>query len=451
MRDRVRLRKDEIARVRLGISVLAVGVIALCSPALSSDSTMFRGNPRHSGVYASDAELHSPRVKWKFHTDGYVISSPAVASDLVYVGSTDGKLYALDHVTGRLRWKFATQGRVVSSPAVSNGLVYFGSYDGNFYAVDAANGKLKWKFRTAGERRFEAVHLHGAQPAKETMPDPFDVFMSSPAVFRDVVFFGSGDGNVYALNALSGALRWRFKTGNVVHASPAVDNGTVFIGSWDSYFYAIDASTGQERWRFKTGEDPDIHNQVGIQSSAAVAGGMVYFGCRDSHLYALDAGSGRLRWSFPTHGSWVVGSPAVAGPLVYFATSDSALLFVVRSKNGEVVFSRSFNGWPMFSSPAIAGRMLYVGSASGTLTALDLDTRGVAWTFKTDGSKRNARTYTKPDGTPNYAAAFRSDFYDDIVVGHDKMMTVGAILSSPVIVDHMVYVGSTDGNLYALM
>lgn len=60
--------------------------------------------------------------------------------------------------------------------------------------------------------------------------------------------------------------------------------GPVFIGRWDSYFYAIDASTGLEKRRFKTGEDPDIHNQVGIQSSAAVLEGTVYFGCRDSHL-----------------------------------------------------------------------------------------------------------------------------------------------------------------------
>lgn len=78
------------------------------------------------------------------------------------------------------------------------------------------------------------------------------------------------------VNATMGALNWKFKTGDVVHASPAIADGILFIGSWDSYFYALDAATGQQRWRFKTGEDEDIHNQVGIQSSAAVADGMVY-------------------------------------------------------------------------------------------------------------------------------------------------------------------------------
>ena len=94
---------------------------------------------------------------------------------------------------------------------------------------------------------------------------------------------------------------------------PAIADGVLFIGSWDSYFYAIDASTGKEKWRFKTGEDPDIHNQDGIQSSAAVADGMVYFGCRDSHLYALDAKTGEKKWAFGANGSWVVSSPAVQG------------------------------------------------------------------------------------------------------------------------------------------
>src|SRR6266852_4929045 len=68
---------------------------------------------------------------------------------------------------------------------------------------------------------------------------------------------------------------------------------------------ALDAATGKEKWRFKTGDDPDTHNQVGIQSSAAVVDGAVYFGSRDSNLYALDAGTGQKKWAFSTKGSWV--------------------------------------------------------------------------------------------------------------------------------------------------
>jgi outer membrane protein assembly factor BamB len=412
---------------------------------------MFRGNPQHTGVYDTAAVAKFGHVKWKFHTAGAVISSPAVSGKVIFVGSTDGDLYAVDRESGTLKWKYESKNRITSSPAVSEGLVYFGAYDGNFYAVDAATGQLKWKFQTAGERRYAGKHLHGSQPAAETMPDPFDFYLSSPVVWNGAAFFGSGDGNVYALNAASGTLKWKFKTGDVVHASPAVADGKLFVGSWDTYFYALDATTGKEKWRFKTGEDPDIHNQVGIQSSAAVVDGAVYFGCRDSNFYALDEATGQKRWAFSNHGSWVISSPAVRNGKVYFATSDSGLFYSLDARTGSPIFSLKFQGWPMFSSPAIAGNMLYIGSHMGKLIAIDLAAQNISWMFETEGAKQNGATWTKPDGTPNYEAAFASEFYDDLVTGVSKMMAIGTILSSPVVVDGVIYFGSADGNLYALM
>jgi len=268
---------------------------------------MFRGNPQHSGVYDAGGVPTFTKVKWSFHTGGMVIGSPTVTGGVVYVGSDDGNVYAIDASSGTQKWKFAAKSRVPSTPAVFAGTVYFTAYDGNLYALDSGSGQVKWKFHTGGERRFSARHLHGVQPVNETMPDPFDCFLSSPVVWNGAVYFGSGDGNIYSINAASGTLNWKFKTGDVVHASPAIADGIVYIGSWDSYFYALDAANGHERWRFKTGEDAEIHNQVGIQSSAAVADGMVYFGCRDSHLYARTRApakrSGRIpgtdRGSFP--------------------------------------------------------------------------------------------------------------------------------------------------------
>ena len=122
-------------------------------------------------------------------------------------------LYAIDRATGTQRWKFATKGPVHSSPAVANGLVYAGSVDGKFYAVDTATGQAKWTFATKGERRFTAPGIHGAMPSTERMPDPFDVFLSSPVVAGGTVIFGSGDQHVYALDALTGALKWSFRHG----------------------------------------------------------------------------------------------------------------------------------------------------------------------------------------------------------------------------------------------
>jgi len=418
--------------------------------AFDAEPTMFRADARHGGLYqaAGVPVLHG--VRWKFKTGGAIVSTPAVSGGTVYFGSSDHNFYAVDRAAGTLRWRFPTRGRITSSPAVAAGRVYFGSYDSNVYALDVASGTLVWKFTTGGERRFSGRHLHGAEPAAEVMPDPFDVFLSSPVVADGAVFIGSGDGNVYALDAASGALRWKFHTGNVVHASPAVAAGTLYVGSWDSYFYAVDAATGKERWRFKTGDDPKINNQVGIQSSAVVADGVVYFGCRDSHLYALDAASGARRWAFSTGESWVISSPAVRDGKVYFATSDSGLVQALDASDGRAIFSLDFKHWPFFSSPTLAGDFLYIGSHAGKVMAIDLKSRQLAWTFATDGARLNGAAYTKADGTPNYGAAVSDAFYDQLVIGVDRMMSVGAVLSTPVVDGDTLYVGSWDGQLYAI-
>ena len=393
---------------------LVLSALTFC-PTLFAQDASFRSNPAHTGVFDSPGLPSFNKIKWQFPTKAAVLSSPIVSGNTVYIGGGDHNFYALDLSTGAVKWKFEAGNRNPGSAAVANGVVYFLSYDSNFYALDAATGTLKWKFKTEGERRFAAKHLHGAEPAAETMPDPFDSFLSSPVIANGLVYFGSGDNNVYALDATTGTLKWKFKTGDVVHASPALANGTIFIGSWDSYFYALDATTGKEKWRFKTGEDPDTHNQQGIQSSAAVADGIVYFGCRDSNFYAVDAATGKQLWSYSNKGSWVISSPAVRDGKVYFATSDTGLFHALNAKTGALLFSLDFKQWVIFSSPAIAGDFIYIGSHQGRLLAIDAKSQKLAWSFDTDGAKKNAAAYTKPDGSPNNDAVYFDSFYDDMV------------------------------------
>jgi outer membrane protein assembly factor BamB len=422
---------------------------SLLTPCIGQDSSMFRADAQHSGVYQASGPRSLAGLKWKFNAGGELYASPTAADGMIFIGSTNGDFFAVDQETGKQKWKFITKGRIVSSAAVVSGTVYFVSYDSCFYALNESDGKLKWKFSTEGEKRFNAKHIHGMEPANELMPDPFDFYLSSPVVVNGEVYFGSGDGNVYSLDASTGRLKWTFHTGDVVHASPAVSDGILYVGSWNTFFYAIDSSTGNLVWRFKTGEDPKIHNQIGIQSSAAIADGVVYFGCRDSNLYALDARTGKQRWVYNNAGSWVIGSPAVKDGQVYFTTSDSALLHALDAKSGKELFSIGMK-WPMFSSPALAGDMLYIGSHEGKLFAVNLRDHSIAWIFQTDGSRKYGSIYTTKDGRPAYEVAMQTFFYDDVVAGIQKMFTVGAILSSPIVLDHIVVFGSADGNLYAV-
>jgi outer membrane protein assembly factor BamB len=265
------------------------------------------------------------------------------------------------------------------------------------------------------------------------------------------VYFGSGDGNVYALDAQTGVLQWKFATGDIVHASPAVSNGTVYIGSWDSNLYALDSDSGREKWRFKAGDDPVIHNQQGFQSSPALVDGVVYVGCRDGHLYAIDTATGRKKWDYPTNKGWVNGTPAVRDGVVYVGTSDGYRFLAVDAKTGRLRFSLDAKG-AVFSSPALAGDLAYVGVSNGTLLAIDSKSGKVAWEFQTDASKNDPFKILTPDRHLNNAVLYAPYFRDhqDMVLAFYRVFSLGAIWSSPVVDRGRLFFGSTDGNLYAL-
>ena len=158
------------------------GLTALASFLVQSDWAQFHFGLHHTGYNPYENVLSSSNVSaltldWSYATGNSVYSSPAVANGLVYVGSDDDKLYALDAVTGSLKWSYATGESIgESSPAVANGVVYVGSFDGKLYALDAVTGALKWSYTTG----------NGID--------------SSPAVANGVVYVGSDDGNVYAFH-----------------------------------------------------------------------------------------------------------------------------------------------------------------------------------------------------------------------------------------------------------
>src|SRR4051794_8327306 len=92
-------------------------VVIVCAQAVAAQTT-FHGNIAHTGVYDTSGPKQLNGVKWAFKTDGPVISSPAISDGVVFFGSSDGCMYAVDQKTGQQKWKHQTGGPVVSSPAV---------------------------------------------------------------------------------------------------------------------------------------------------------------------------------------------------------------------------------------------------------------------------------------------------------------------------------------------
>jgi outer membrane protein assembly factor BamB len=106
----------------------------------------------------------------------------------------------------------------------------------------------------------------------------------------------------------------------------------------------------------------------------------------------------------------------------------------------------------MFSSPALAGDLAYVGDHNGRLYAINIKTGKLAWEFQTDAAKRDPFKILNPDGTLNQEVLYAPVFgdFEDMYVAMFKFMSIGAIVSSPAVDKGVVYFGSMDGNLYAV-
>lgn len=170
----------QVLRMLLVVMVLGLGGQGISAAQESGHGVpMFGGDPARTGVMPGPGPDPANGIagRWRFATESKIGSSPAVVDGVVYVGSLDGRLYAIDAASGAERWRVATKDGIYSSPAVVDGMVYVGSFDGNLYAVDAASGEERWRFATG------------------------DVITSSPAVAGGVVYVGSNDGNLYAVGA----------------------------------------------------------------------------------------------------------------------------------------------------------------------------------------------------------------------------------------------------------
>ena len=390
-------------------------------------------------------------LSWKYQTGGKIFSSPVLYRDLLLFGSEDGYLYALHAITGTLAWKFKTGGPVQSSPAVRNGKVFFASVDGIFYAVNASTGRLLWKFSTQGEKRAGAKGLWTMKPVTEYMDDPFDFFLSSPATDSALVYFGSGDGNLYALRMTDGKLQWRFPTAGIIHTSPVLSNNTLYFGSWDRFLYALDSRTGREKWKFRTQADTAIHLLEGIQASPLVYDGHVYFGARDGYFYSLDTATGQPAWKYSANNSWILTTAAAKDDVIYTGTSDTYLLLALDAATGKEKFRTAADGY-VYSSPLIAGNTIYFGDFTGQLLAVDRLSGAIIDRYETPGRMKYADSILNK-GKLDFAYMTKGldlAYYTTTVVGMHKLYKLGPILSKPVIGDGVIYFGSADGGLYAV-
>ena len=235
-------------------------------------------------LYALD--LTTGTTPWEFRTTFDLRSSPALDETGVYVGCADGRLYCVDRETGKPTWEIWTEEPVYGSPCVCEGVVYVGSMSGKLYATDASNGGVLWEFQARGG------------------------IVSSLAVYEGMVYFGTAGNRICCLSTRDGGLIREMQTRDKVDASPVIADGVVYVGSWAGTMYALDALTGAVVWEYPTAGRP-IHSPVAVGPEKAFFGGV------DRRLYAVDRQEETTPWRLQASDS-IYGAPLLVGNRLCF-------------------------------------------------------------------------------------------------------------------------------------
>ncbi len=313
--------------------------------------------PALTTVAKVGAQSTGPTGLWTFSAGDWMVGGPAVANGVVYVGSADTNVYAIDAGSGEELWRFTTDGEVHARPWVSsNGLVYVGNETGTLYAIDVESQTSVMEY-SAG-----------------------DSIRSTPWVVDGIAYFGTYDFSLLAVDTATQQEVWKFETGGEVLTSPQVIEGVVYATSRDGNAYAVDAATGKELWRFKV----DVDETWVAPSSPVVDGGIVSVG-GNGYAFGLNATTGAKEWEITTDDA-VLADPAVAYATAYFAT-NSGSLYAVDTWTGDPLWNVT-GGWGN-DQPIVYNGVLYINSYDAdtgmVLLALDPKTGEERWRHPYEG------------------------------------------------------------------
>lgn len=301
-------------------------------------------------------------------------SGGTVAGNYIYIGANNGKLVAIDLTSNVTRVTVSdaftpkvktnifgcspTSGcgggtlyvPIYGTPVVSGDLVYIAGYNGKIYAFNVADNRTnklseRWEYPTQSNSFLKP-------------------FVGGPVVAQNKLFIGCADGNVYALDAITGDKLASFKTGSKIWGTPAVDGDTLYIGSFDKKVYALNISDLSLKWEYATGGS--------IITQPLIQDGTVYFGSFDKNLYAVNTADGSLKWKF-TGNSWFWAQPQIVNGEIYAGCMDTHV-YVLNPATGAKISDFKLDS-AAASSPAVSGSYIVFASKKGIIYRIDVNTK----------------------------------------------------------------------------
>ena len=267
-------------------------------PVLSEDGQLIQGGYDHL-VYSLNPQ--NGQQNWTFDkaTDKYI--GPALADGAsLYVPNTSGALFALN-TSGSLRWTFSTNHALWAKPLTDGSQIFVASMDHFVYALDPETGKQTWK---TGDMGGAIVSSFAFDP-------------------QGVLYVGTIGADFSAIDSSSGKTLWQTPTKGWIWSKPVMQEGTLFIADQDGNVFALDAKNGAIRWQIR----PDDGPNRGILSTPVVVDKTLYFASQAGILYAVDTATGAPLWN-KTIGGKIYSDLILSGETILVAPLefDAALL-----------------------------------------------------------------------------------------------------------------------------
>jgi outer membrane protein assembly factor BamB/tRNA A-37 threonylcarbamoyl transferase component Bud32 len=290
------------------------------------DGILYIGSYDHN-LYALEAD--KGEFVWKYAANGGIVSKPAIHDGKVYFGSTDQYVHAISVRGGKKVWVQSTDGAIYSSPTIAEGHLFIGSDDEHLHVLNILAGREAWSVNLGSRVRSSPIvaadsvfvgsengeiqcydfsgNIRWRTAAKRAVT-------ASPHFYDNVIYTTALDGVLYAIDAKSGWVIWRYRMESGSISTPTTNENHIYVGSTDNSFYCINIKSANKVWSF------DTDNQ--INSSPVFYKGAVYFCNVDGIVFSLHAGSGRLRWKYQTEGS-ITGSPIIVNDILYVGATDN--------------------------------------------------------------------------------------------------------------------------------
>lgn len=381
---------SEGARAALGAAALGLGAAALCLSAGGCSSLGASAAPdaplwlHHPGsalgvVMRIHITAESRKVGEEYERGQPEID---VAHRRVFVGSSDGGLYAVRAEDGTVLWRFETLGAVQSEPLYdpATDTVYFGSNDGALYRVRASDGKLVYRFMTNAE-------------------------VARRPLLRDgTLYVVNANDTLIAIDAATGAMRWHqhrtpaFGMEIAGYAGAALGSDKVYTAFSDGGVMAYDLKTGAEQWplvdlaaeaeQSAGGEPPKF---LDVDTTPIVdhikSGEVVYVAGYAGGVFALDAGDGSRAWANekalgvtelalweqPAHRPEGAAGPVVPARKVLVAASGLTGLWGIDPEDGRTIWRRNLPEGGVTAPVPVAGALLVGTTRYGIFLFSPLD------------------------------------------------------------------------------